>query len=71
MNAALRVVTATVLLAGLAACANSSGIARRPVVQPQPGTLVTDAVYVSRVERLAGRRYMQVHWVNPPQRRVD
>lgn len=71
MNAALRAVLLPTLVAGLAACASSPGTAGRSGVQPRPGTMVTDATYVSRVERLASRRYMQVHWVHPPQRRVD
>ena len=57
----------------LAACATSSGgmVSSPPAQLPAPpDRIVQDAEYVVVVERVARRRGLEVHWVNPPLRRV-
>jgi len=60
---------ATFVIAGaatllLSACAGgSSSLAKRDAGYS------TDAAYVSRVEAMARRRGVDVHWVNPPRER--
>ena len=70
MNAFFRLVLPAVLACGLAACASGAGLAQGGVA-PSPGTMVKDDAYVTRVERIAGRRNIRVHWVHPPLRRVE
>lgn len=63
---------------GLAACASRQGTAayvepaatggRQTVANPAP--IVTDDAYVAKVERIARRRGIEVHWVNAPTKRV-
>lgn len=38
--------------------------------QADPGAIVVDTAYMSRVERIALRRGIDVHWVNAPTKRV-
>ena len=54
-------------LAMLSAGGCSSMHDKTAVVQP---TVVDDAAYVARVERVDRARGIVVRWVNPPQKRV-
>lgn len=56
-------------LIGLAGCASMGEQAARAAPQPVSQTkLLADAdqVYVTRIERIARRRGIEVVWVNPP-----
>lgn len=57
----------------LTACASSGGMASsQPASSYHPPEKVTrDERYVAMVERVARRRGVKVHWINPPTRRVD
>lgn len=74
MNALLRFAAAGVAVAGLAACAGTHSLARadaKPEARPATTQVVGDAEYVAAVEYIARRRGVEVHWVNPPKRRVS
>lgn len=71
MNSLLRCCIVALAAAGVGACASqgSAGYAASAPAQV-PGNHVPDARYIARVEQLARRRGIDVHWVNPPLRRV-
>ncbi|MGJ4728356.1 hypothetical protein [Luteimonas sp. SDU101] len=70
MNAALRTLLVLLALVGITACASTPDAAHRVADPPRPGSVVVDDAYVARVEQLASRRSLDVHWVNPPLRRT-
>lgn len=56
-------------LIGLAGCASmeKQAVATAPQSAAQPAMLAdADEVYVTRVERIARRRGIEVVWINPP-----
>jgi hypothetical protein len=73
MYALLRFAIAATAMAGLAACAGTQhrATAAAPVEHVRTGTYQGDPEYVAAVEHVARRRGVQVHWVNPPVRRVS
>ncbi|MEN1939750.1 hypothetical protein WCE41_02410 [Luteimonas sp. MJ246] len=71
----MKTILRTVLLAAaatlLAGCATTDGMASRQAVQPDgQARYITDVEYMSRVERRALSRGVEVHWVQPPTRLV-
>lgn len=73
MNALLRFAAAGVAVAGLTACAGTQQFAvadAAPAARPATSQAMGDAEYVATVEYIARRRGVEVHWVNPPSRRV-
>ena len=69
MKARLHAVLVAIPAVALAACA-SGGMASKASPQHNPARQVTDAEYVALVERKALSRGVEVHWVQPPTKRV-
>lgn len=71
MNTLLRCCIATAAVAGLAACAHSGAMHHQPAsAAPVSSTLQQDGEYIYFVETKARRRGVEVHWVNPPLKRL-
>lgn len=73
MNAPLRLAVLSLSILALGACASTRSAYVAPErAAPRPGdvVVVTDAEYVSYVERTARRRGIGVTWVNPPSKRT-
>ena len=73
MKAVVRPILVSIVTLGLAACASSGGMAGAasdPANAPQPGEIIPDDAYVSRVERHARRHGIDVTWIKPPTRRI-
>ncbi|MDQ3495541.1 MAG: hypothetical protein M3485_08510 [Pseudomonadota bacterium] len=74
MSIPLRLLTFSLLILGLSACASTQD--RRAYVEPErtlsPGEVrfEQDAEYIGYVERIARRRGITVQWVHPPTKRV-
>ncbi|MEN1927712.1 hypothetical protein WCE37_01700 [Luteimonas sp. MJ250] len=71
----MKAILRTLLFAGAtslpAGCATTDGMASRQAVQPDnQARYITDLEYISRVERRALSRGVEVHWVQPPVRLV-
>lgn len=58
-------------LAGCASHSDMYAAAPASASISQPAAFRTDGEYVLRVEQIARRRGVGVHWVNPPLRRSD
>ena len=65
----LPVSAALLLLFALCACASTAPVATG-VRAPTPGMVVSDDAYMAAVNAKAMRRGVEVHWVNPPVKRV-
>lgn len=65
----LPVSTVLLLLFALCACASTAPVATG-VRAPAPGMVVSDDDYMAAVHVKAMRRGVEVHWVNPPVKRV-
>ena len=70
MNAKLHRVLVAIPVLALAACASSGGMASKASPHHNPSRQVTDAEYMALVERKALSRGVDVHWVQPPLKRV-
>lgn len=71
MRTLLRFAAAGVFVAGLVACAGTSRLtSATPSIYKGSDRVVTDSEYVTYVEWLARRQGTEVHWVNPPTKRV-
>jgi len=56
----------------LAGCTTDNQLARAaPAASSSSHSIVTDSLYVARVEAIARRRGIGVTWVNPPVKRLD
>ena len=72
MNRVPRLLSASAaipLLFVLCACASTAPVATG-VRAPAPGMVVSDDAYMAAVHAKAMRRGVEVHWVNPPVKRV-
>ncbi len=63
MNMLSRAAVLSLSVVGLAGCASMDDQAG---VSPQPRNIELDQDYMTRVERVAMRRGIEVMWVNPP-----
>lgn len=73
MKSRLHAVLLAIATVALAACASGGGIASSQGGQQPyqaPDRQVTDAEYMALVERKALSRGVDVHWVQPPLKRV-
>jgi outer membrane lipoprotein SlyB len=66
----LRMAFASLAVLGLAGCASMDERSGRVTPQRASPAFGNDAEYITQVEAVARRRYMDVVWVNPPKKRV-
>lgn len=68
MNVALRCAVAAVIAVGLAACTTTQDrrVASHTPVEAGAWRSDLDSEYVARVERIARRRGVDVHWIHAP-----
>ena len=64
MKAISRIAVISVAVAGLAACARMDD--RGATLSPETSPIGPDKADMSRVEKIASRRGIEVMWVNPP-----
>lgn len=70
MNTLLRCSIALATAALLAGCAHQGTMRHQPVAAAQAADYRQDGAYIQAVETRARVRGVEVHWVNPPLRRM-
>ncbi|WP_202842790.1 hypothetical protein [Luteimonas saliphila] len=71
MSRPLRLFSFFIVATLLTACAGTHRVvSAAPPPPPAPGAIVIDSEYVAIVQSMALRRGVDVHWVNPPVKRV-
>ncbi|NLG59681.1 MAG: hypothetical protein GX538_05925 [Gammaproteobacteria bacterium] len=70
MNTLLRCCVAAATVAGLAACAHSGTMGYQSAAVEPSSEFQHDGEYIQAVEYTARHRGVEVHWVNPPLKRL-
>lgn len=76
MKAMLSIAVLSILLAGLAGCTSTGAryASAAPATTSNDGATTTkfveDSLYIAEVERAAQSQGVEVHWINPPVKRV-